>query len=263
MTFVPKKSLGQNFLKDQKIIDSIVEIGDIRKDDVVIEVGPGFGALTEKILNKKPKSITVIEKDEKLVKFLNEKFGHKINILNDNMMKISYENLVKKNLIIFGNLPYNISTQILAKWIKTENLDLFCKKFILMFQKEVADRITAKPNTKNYGRLSILSNWKMNIDKIFDIDPSSFNPSPKVKSTVLVFFPKKNYYRIKDPKNLEHITNIFFSQRRKMIKKPLKFLFKNFEEITKKLSLDLKQRPQNLDLLTYYQICELYEKSIN
>ena len=95
-----------------------------------------------------------------------------------------------------------------------------------MFQKEVADRIIAETNTKNYGRLSILSNWKMKINKIIDIEPESFKPVPKVKSTLLVFTPKKNYYNLKDPKNLEHVTNIFFSQRRKMIKKPLKFLFK-------------------------------------
>ena len=128
-----------------------------------------------------------------------------------------------------------------------------------MFQKEVADRIIAETNTKNYGRLSILSNWKMKINKVIDIEPGSFKPVPKVKSTLLVFTPKKNYYNLKDTKNLEHVTNIFFSQRRKMIKKPLKFLFKNYEEISNKLNLDLTLRPQNLNNLTYYKICEKYE----
>ena len=128
-----------------------------------------------------------------------------------------------------------------------------------MFQKEVADRIIAETNTKNYGRLSIITNWKMKIEKIIDIEPKSFSPSPKIKSSLLVFVPKKKYHILKDPKNLEHITNVFFSQRRKMIKKPLKFLFNNFEEVSKKLSIDLKLRPQNLDHKTYYKICELYE----
>ena len=132
-----------------------------------------------------------------------------------------------------------------------------------MFQKEVAERITAKSNTKNYGRLSILSNWRMNIEKIIDIEPESFDPSPKVKSTLLSFVPKQNYFNLKNPNNLEHITNIFFSQRRKMIKKPMKFLFKNFEEVSNQLSIDLDLRPQNLDFKTYYKICELYENSIN
>ena len=128
-----------------------------------------------------------------------------------------------------------------------------------MFQKEVADRIIANTNTKNYGRLSILSNWKMEIEKIIDIEPNSFKPSPKVKSTLLTMVPKKNFYKIKNVKNLEHITNVFFSQRRKMIKKPLKFLFGNHEDITNKLPLDLNLRPQNLDNVTYYKICEIYE----
>ena len=262
MKFNQKKSLGQNFLIDQNILNNIADIGKVGHEDLVIEVGPGSGALTNKILERKPKNLIVIEKDSQLSNFLIKKFKEKIKIINEDMMKISYENFKGKNHIIFGNLPYNISTQILAKWIKIKNIDIFCKKFVLMFQKEVADRIIAKTNTKNYGRLSILSNWRMKIDKIFDIEPESFNPVPKVRSTLLVLVPKNNFYNLKDPKNLEYITNIFFSQRRKMIKKPLKILFKNYEEISKKLNLDLDLRPQNLDSVTYYKICELYEASI-
>ena len=263
MKIVPKKSLGQNFLVEDSIVNLIVETAKIDNEDFVIEVGPGRGILTEQILNKKPKIFTVIEKDERLIEILNKKYENRINIINEDMMKVSYEKLLRKNTIIFGNLPYNISTQILTKWIKMNNLHKTCKKLVLMFQKEVADRIIAKLNSKNYGRLSIISNWKMEVEKITDIEPKSFKPAPKVKSTLLVFVPKKNFYPIKDPKNLEHITNIFFNQRRKMIKKPLKILFNDYLEISKKLSIDLKLRPQNLDNITYYKICELYETSFN
>ncbi len=263
MKLIPKKSLGQNFLIDKKIIDLIIKNGNISTDDKILEVGAGTGALTDSIIKKNPKNFTVIEKDKKLAKILEEKYGDKINVINDDMMKFSYEKFEDSKLIIFGNLPYNISTQILVRWIKILNLNLFCKKFILMFQKEVADRIVADTNTKNYGRLSILSNWKMEINKIIDIDPSSFRPSPKVKSTLLTMVPKKNFYTIKDVKNLEHITKIFFSQRRKMIKKPLKFLFNNFEDISDKLSLDLRLRPQNIEKQTYYKLCRIYESLIN
>ena len=263
MKFVTKKSLGQNFLIDQKIIDKITNIANINDKDEILEVGPGYGALTHSILKKKPRYFTVIEKDQRLANILKDKYGNKINVINDDMMKISYKKFEKSNLVIFGNLPYNISTQILAKWIKITNLDQFCRKFILMFQKEVADRIIANANTKNYGRLSILSSWKMKIDKIIDIEPASFKPSPKVKSTLLIMEPKKKFYKIKNVKNLEHITNVFFSQRRKMIKKPLKHLFNNLEDITNKLSLDLNLRPQNLDKVTYYKICEIYENLTN
>ena len=262
MKFTQKKSLGQNFLIDQNILNKIADTGKVGYEDLVIEVGPGSGALTSKILEKKPKNLVVIEKDRQLSNFLLKKFKEKIKIINEDMMKISYENFKGENYIVFGNLPYNISTQILTKWIKIKNIDIFCKKFVLMFQKEVADRIIAKTNTKNYGRLSILSNWRMKIDKIFDIEPESFYPAPKVRSTLLVFIPKNKFFKLKDPKNLEYVTNIFFSQRRKMIKQPIKALFKNHDEISKILNLDLDLRPQNLDQNTYYRICELYEASI-
>ena len=110
------------------------------------------------------------------------------------MLNFPYNGYSDKNLIIFGNLPYNISTQILAKWIKMRELNKFSKKFILMFQKEVADRIIAESNSKKYGRISILSNWRMKINKIIDIEPSSFKPIPKVKSTLLVFVLKKKFF---------------------------------------------------------------------
>tara|TARA_B100000945_G_C20219880_1_gene520113 strand:- start:398 stop:796 length:399 start_codon:yes stop_codon:yes gene_type:complete len=129
-----------------------------------------------------------------------------------------------------------------------------------MFQKEVADRIIAKDNSKNYSRISIISNWKFNIKKILDINPESFFPKPKIKSSLLLFEPKKNPFKICDPKNLEFITNVFFNQKRKMIKKPMKFLFKNFEEVSKNLSIDLNLRPHNLSYITYYKICSYYEK---
>ncbi len=153
MKFVPKKSLGQNFLIDEKVIDLIVNIGNINNKNTVVEVGPGKGALTKKILEKNPNKFVVIEKDNELVKNLEKKFEDKIKIINNDMMKVSYKEFFNKNLIIFGNLPYNISTQILAKWIKMDNLDNFCKKFVLMFQKEVADRVIAK---KRYKKL-----WKI------------------------------------------------------------------------------------------------------
>ena len=263
MNLFAKKSLGQNFLHDKKIINLISELGNINNKDLVIEVGPGTGNLTEKILEKEPKELIVIEKDEKLSENLKSRFGETIKIFNQDMMIFPFQNYQNKNIIIFGNLPYNISTQILAKWIKMKHLDKICKKFILMFQKEVADRIIAKCNTKNYGRLSILSNWRMEIEKVLDIEPKSFKPSPKVKSTLLVFTPRKKYFDIKDPRKLEHITNVFFNQRRKMIKKPMKILFKDFENVSKNLSLDLSLRPQNLELISYFRICEIYEKLIN
>ena len=202
MKIVPKKFLGQNFLINQNIIDQIVDQGNICNEDSILEVGPGTGALTRGIIEKNPKEIILIEKDVRLANYLKINFTDKVKVINEDMLNISYDDYSGKNMIIFGNLPYNISTQILAKWIKMRELNQFCKKFILMFQKEVADRIIAESNSKKYGRISILSNWRMKIKKIIDIEPSSFKPAPKVKSTLLVFVPKKNFLNLKIQKIL-------------------------------------------------------------
>ena len=130
---------------------------------------------------------------------------------------------------------------------------------ILMFQKEVAERILADVNTKEYSRISILSKWKFDIKKITDVKPNSFFPKPKVHSTVLEFLPKKNFYQIKDPKNLEKITKIFFSQRRKMIKKPINIVFKKFQFNYKKFNIRPSDRPQNIDVNKYLEIVNEYE----
>jgi len=255
----PKKSLGQNFLIDKNIINLIVDFGKINQNDTVLEVGPGTGNLTQAIISKKPKKLFVVEKDKNLALNLEKKFKNNITIINDDILEFNENDITNKPMTIYGNLPYNISTQILSKWIKNNNFNNIAKNLILMFQKEVADRIIADTNEKNYGRLSILSCWKMKIKKIVDINPKSFYPPPKIKSTVLFFEPKKKYFKLNNPRNLEHITRVFFNQKRKMIKKPLKILFKNNIEISNKLGINLNLRPQNLSPMTYFKLCEEYE----
>ena len=141
-----------------------------------------------------------------------------------------------------------------------ENLNLLFKNFILMFQKEVADRIVANVNSNKYGRLSILTNWKMNARKIKDIDPDNFYPKPKVKSSIVCIEPKKKIFYLNSCKNLEKVTNIFFQNKRKMIKKPINLLFKNPIKVIDKLNLDVKSRPQNLDVPTFLKISKEYEE---
>ncbi len=254
-----KKSLGQNFLIDQNIIDKIINIIDIR-DKNILEIGPGTGNLTEKILKKKPKNFLVVEKDYNLVKLLKEKFNRKIEIMNDDILKVEENSLSKEILTVYGNLPYNISTEILIKWIlNIKDEKIWFDYLVLMFQKEVAERIISKFDEKNYGRLTILANWRLKIKKICDIDPSCFIPKPKVESTLLLFEPKINFVEFKNPKNLEKITRVFFMHRRKMIKKPFLNLFNNDPNIASKIGLDLKLRPQNLDLDAYFNLTKIYE----
>ena len=213
-----KKSLGQNFLIDETVIDKIVETTSINNKNV-IEIGPGTGNLTKAILKKNPKKFFVVEKDNNLSILLKENFKDQIIIINEDILQVNERDLLEEKLIVFGNLPYNISTEILCKWIvNLKNRDFWFDELILMFQKEVAERIIAKFNTSNYGRLTILANWKLNVKKICDIYPNSFSPRPKIDSTLLHFTPKEDFFEIKDPKNLEIVTRIFFSHRRKCLK---------------------------------------------
>ena len=187
-----KKSLGQNFLIDREVLEKITNVVQI-KDKTILEVGPGTGNLTSFILKKNPKKMFVIEKDDDLAINLNETFKDQLTIINDDILQVD-ENLIFKNKVtVFGNLPYNISTEILSKWITQSKDECWFINLILMFQKEVADRIIAKFNTSDYGRLSILSNWKLNVEKICDIKPESFSPRPKIDSSLLFFYPKKKF----------------------------------------------------------------------
>ena len=254
-----KKSLGQNFLTDNNIINKILDIVDIQNKDV-LEIGPGTGNLTSAILKKKPNKLLVIEKDDELAENLKINFDNSIDIINNDVLNLDENLLNNSKLTVFGNLPYNISTEILCKWILNIKKDYWFDYLILMFQKEVADRIIAKFNTKNYGRLSILTNWILEIEKICDVKPTSFWPIPKVDSSVLFFKPKKKIFKFDNPKNLEKITRIFFMHRRKMIKKPYNQLFDGNIEIASKLKIDLNLRPQNLDFETYFKIVNEYEK---
>jgi len=253
-----KKSLGQNFLIDNNILEKITNITNI-KNKIILEIGPGTGNLTKFILKKNPKEMIVIEKDTKLASILGNKFNNEITIINDDVLKIDETHLFQEKVIVFGNLPYNISTEILSKWIINLENTFWFESMILMFQKEVADRIIAKFNTSNYGRLSIICNWKLNIKKICDIKPEAFLPRPKIDSSLLFLTPKKDFFRINDPNNLEKVTRVFFNQRRKMLRKPFNQLFNGNKRVIDKLKINLNLRPQNLNLETYYKLALEYE----
>ena len=258
MNFKHKKSLGQNFLIDRNILDHIVSIVDISGKNV-LEIGPGSGNLTTYILKKNPKKVYVVEKDDDLAVLLHNQFNNEIEIINKDILDINEDKISDEQLIVFGNLPYNISTEILSKWIINMSTNFWFESLLLMFQKEVADRIIAESNTSKYGRLSILSNWKLNIKKIMDIGPQSFSPRPKVDSTLLLFTPKKKIFKLKSAKNLEMITRVFFSQRRKMLKKPFNQIFHNSKKVSEKFDINLNLRPQNLEAEMYFKLVKEYE----
>ena len=262
MRIFPKKSLGQNFLIDINIIKKIINVGDINKKDDILEIGPGTGNLTREIIKRKPRKVLLVEKDKLLCDNLKKKFNGTVSILNADVLKINEQKLSNEKLVVFGNLPYNISTQILIKWILNCNSNFWYKKLILMFQKDVAERITAKTNSKDYGRLSVISNWKLKITKHFNVSRNCFHPKPKVESSILSFVPEKKYVKFRNTKNLELVTRVFFSQKRKMINKPFKKLFNNNNDVLNRLKINLNLRPGNLSKEIYFEIAKEYENLI-
>ena len=259
----PKKSLGQNFLIDKNILKKISNL-EIIKNKNILEIGPGTGNLTTFIIEKKPANVILIEKDRFLFNDLKKKLIKKNNvtIFNDDILKVNLENIIKPKSIIIGNLPYNISSQILVKFVKIKIWPPNFDKLIFMFQKEVADRILAKYNSKNYGRLSVISSYRLKIIDKINISSNSFFPKPKVESTILIFEPIKNpMIKIKNIDNLEKITQSFFSFKRKMIGKIYKKLFSNNKKILDDLKLNLSQRPSELSSDTYYKLTKFYEEN--
>ena len=256
-----KKSLGQNFLIDKNIIRKIIKLVSI-KDKNIIEIGPGKGALTDEILKKKPKALYLIEKDINLYNQLKLRYSKikNVNIYNNDILDFELEKLIKRKTIIFGNLPYNISSQIFVKILRFKKWPPYFENIIFMFQKELGEKILGKYLKSNYGRLSILSSYRLNCIKKFYVSQNCFFPRPKVTSMVILFKPiHKKIYKIENLLNLEKVTNIFFSNKRKMINKNIKKIL-NKKEIESIIGLNLNSRPSELSPEIYYKITELFEK---
>ena len=256
-----KKSLGQNFLIDKNIIKKIINLVSIRNKDI-IEIGPGREALTEEILKKKPKSLSLIEKDFFLAENLKKKYSvfNNIKVYNSDVLKFDIEKITTKNSIIFGNLPYNISSQILVKFLKFKKWPPKFNDLVFMFQRELGKKIVGTYPSSDYGRIAILSNFRLNVVNKFYVSSNCFFPKPKVTSMVIHFQPKrKKLFAIKNISNLEKITNILFSNKRKMINKNIKkILTKNKIKDIQDLKVNL--RPSDIKPDIYYKITELYEK---
>ena len=255
-----KKSLGQNFLIDKNIVKKILGLSNLNNKNI-IEIGPGKGSLSDEILKKKPKSLVLIEKDNNLSEFLVNKYKTNkiVKIINIDILKFKLQNLNKKNQIILGNLPYNISSQILIKILKITNIEKKFTDIILMFQKELAQKIIGKYPSKDYGRLSIITGFKLQVIKKFLVSFNCFFPKPKVTSMVIHFKPHKKYkFNIKELSNLEKITNILFSNRRKKINKNIKKILET-NKMNQIRDLNTNLRPENLAPEIFYKITELYE----
>ena len=257
-----KKKYGQNFLINKDVINIIINESKITNNSEILEIGPGNGALTREIIKKNPKKFIAVEIDNDLKKKLEHyfnKYNHKL-IIYDSIKFKEKENFTK-NFFIISNLPYNISLALLIKWIYQIDFRIHPEKMVLMFQKEVAERILAKPNTKKYGRITLLVSAFYKVKKILDVDKTNFFPIPKVNSTILLFEElnqkKINFNQINF---LEKISFELFGNRRKQLKKKIQNLFS--EKTIQKHSLDIyfALRAENLPKEVIYKLTYLLEK---
>ena len=251
-----KKSLGQHFLIDKNVAEKIVRLANISEEDTVWEIGSGSGILTEKLLEK-CKKLFAFEIDKKWVDYLKDKFpDSSLHIINKDILGIDFSEFSKEEKIkIVANLPYQITSPIIFKII--ENRELF-SSITIMIQDEVAERIIAKPNCKNFGRLSVKVQLYFDVKKLFKVPPHLFKPRPKVTSAVVQFVSKKKIPNISDENLFNQIVDYTFQYRRKMLRSSLrKFLNKKIYQNIIKSGFDFSKRPENLSINEFIFLTDL------
>ena len=249
--FKAKKSLGQNFLIDKNIISNIVSSLNINKEDTVIEIGPGTGLMTEKILEY-TKNLIVVEIDNRAINVLKSKFDNKIKIIEGDILDFDFcsLNIKKSNLKVIGNIPYYITGDIFFKLFYNTN---YINSFVLTIQKEVAQRLVAPINTKGYGILSLAANYCGNPKVLFDISANCFTPKPKITSSA-IYIILNNTFDLDKFKSFMKIIKTAFNQRRKKISNSLKnIIFDKDDDFWNKIK-DL--RAENLSINDYMKIVE-------
>jgi len=249
---IAKKSLGQNFIFDLNLTDKIARQANINKDDNIIEIGSGAGSLTFSILKQNPKTLTIIEKDhrciallEKLKSYFEDKITTEIKIIEGDFLEMDLKPILEKKCKIISNLPYNIATKILFLLLEyRQNID----SMILMFQKEVCQRIVASNNNKKYGRVAVMVNFLCFTKYLFDIGAENFTPAPRVESGLVLIEPRDRPIFDIDLKMLEKVAGVAFNQRRKMLRSSLKSLSGYSEEWAQNSGVDFSLRAENLSL---------------
>jgi 16S rRNA (adenine1518-N6/adenine1519-N6)-dimethyltransferase len=249
----PRKRFGQNFLVSHSVVEKILQAVQPGKDDHIIEIGPGKGAITGKLLSSALR-LDLIEIDRDLVELLGQKFGTAVNIHSADVLKIDLASLwLDRQLRIVGNLPYNISTPLLFKLMMRTDL---IKDMYFMLQREVVDRLVSVPSTSAYGRLGIMAQYHCRIEKCFDVPPSAFSPAPRVQSALVRLVPyAEPPCPVDDEELLRRVVTTAFSQRRKTLRNALKPMLD--EETMQDAGIDSRLRPENISLEQYVQLANL------
>ncbi len=255
-----KKSLGQNFLLDLNLTSKIARYaGNLEQSDV-LEIGPGPGGLTRSLLNEGARKVVAIEKDTRCIAALEEvqkQFTGKLKIVQGDALSTEVRQYLTHPVQIIANLPYNIGTELLIRWLNSTTWPSFWQSMTLMFQKEVANRIVASPGSKAYGRLSVMAQWRCNTKIAFNIPAAAFTPPPKVESSIVHFEALKEPRFPAEVNKLEFVVSKAFNQRRKMLRGALKGHFKNVEEGLLAIGVVPTKRAENVTIQEFCLMAQI------
>ncbi len=253
-----KKALGQNFLLDLNLTGKVARTAGDLSQSTVIEVGPGPGGLTRALLMHGAKRVVAIERDDRCLAALADVAAHypgRLEIIPGDALKTDFDALIAEGTVkMVANLPYNIGTELLVRWLTLPAWPPFFESMTLMFQREVAERIVAKPASESYGRLGVLAGWRTEARIAFDVPPQAFTPAPKVTSSVVHLVPRASPLPA-DVKKLGRVTESAFGQRRKMLRQSLKSL--GGERLLEAAGIDGTRRAETLDIAEFVMLANL------
>ena len=252
-----KKTLGQNFLFDLNLTRRIARAAGPFENRTVVEIGPGPGGLTRALLAEGAKKVIAVERDRRALPALAEIAAHypgRLHVIEGDALEIDWHALLDGPAQIVANLPYNIATPLLIGWLTDGPWPPWFSSLTLMFQKEVAQRIAAKPDEEAYGRLSVISQWRCETKKLFDVNRSAFTPPPKVTSSIVQLVPRAVCEPACEVSKLERVTAAGFGQRRKMLRQSLKSVFAEPEVVLAKLGLDPTARAETLGVADFARL---------
>ena len=255
-----KKSLGQNFLLDLNLTSKIARYAGNLKQSDVLEIGPGPGGLTRSLLNEGARQVVSIEKDNRCIAALEEiqsLFPGRLRLLQGDALSMNVTQYLTDPIKIIATLPYNIGTELLVRWLNSKNWPSFWQSMTLMFQKEVANRIVARPGSKAYGRLSVMSQWRCNTKIAFNIPATAFTPPPKVESAVVHFEALNEPKFPAEVDKLEFVVSKAFNQRRKMLRGALKGHFITVEEGLFYIGVLPTKRAENITVQEYCAMSQI------
>ena len=253
----PKKALGQNFLFDLNLTRRIARAAGPFENRTVVEIGPGPGGLTRALLAEGAQRVIAVERDPRALPALAEiaaRYPNRLQVVEGDALEMDWRKLLVGPAQIVANLPYNIATPLLIGWLTDGPWPPWFSSLTLMFQKEVAQRIAAKPDDEAYGRLSVISQWRCEAKKLFDVNRSAFTPPPKVTSSIVHLVPRALCEPLCNVAALERITAAGFGQRRKMLRQSLKAVFAEPEAVLAKLGLDPTARAETLKVSDFARL---------